>query len=110
MRRWITDTLGFLLRLSGLALARLLLVLLCVAEVAVVCALWVVAFIQWQTEDRRWALMLPVGATLFVIVQVALWQFAWLRLAQRGGRWRALAEYFTIAVRYPLVRTPHPWE
>ena len=55
-------------------------------------------------------LLLPIGATLLVIIQVALWQFAWLRLAQRGGHWRALAEYFSTVVRYPVVRRPHEWE
>jgi hypothetical protein len=47
---------------------------------------------------------------LIVAVQVALWQFTWLRIAQRGGRWRALAECFSRVVRYPVVRTPHAWE
>ena len=110
MRRWMDDSLSFLLRLGVLLLARLLVVLVCVAEVLAVLTLWVVAFIQWQTLERPSYLLLPLGATFFVAIQIALWQFTWLRLAQRGGRWRAVAEYFTIAVRYPVVRTPHPWE
>lgn len=110
MWRWMNDSLGFLLRLGVLTLARLFVVLVCVTEVLVVLTLWVVAFIEWQTHERPSYLLIPLGATLFVAVQIALWQFTWLRLAQRGGRWRAVAEYFTIAVRYPVVRTPHPWE
>ncbi len=110
MLRWIHDSLSFLLWLGVLQLARLVVVLFCIGEVVVVLTLWVVAFIDWQTHDRPIYLLLPLGATLFVAVQVGLWQFTWLRLAQRGGHWRAIAECFSKVVRYPIVRTPHAWE
>lgn len=110
MLRWIGDSLEFLLWLGVLQLARLVVVLFCIAEIVGVLTLWVVAFIEWQTHDRPIYLLMPLGATLFVAVQVALWQFTWLRMAQRGGHWRAIAEVFSRVVRYPIVRTPHPWE
>jgi hypothetical protein len=110
MLRWIHDSLSFLLWLGVLQLARLAVVLLCVAEVLTVLTLWVVGFIAWQTHDRPIYLLIPIGATLLVAVQVALWQFTWLRIAQRGGHWRAIAECFSRVVRYPVLRTPRAWE
>ncbi len=94
MLRWIGDSLEFLLWLGVLQLARLVVVLFCIAEIVGVLTLWVVAFIEWQTHDRPIYLLMPLGATLFVAVQVALWQFTWLRMAQRGGHWRAIAEVY----------------
>jgi hypothetical protein len=110
MRQWLSDSLRFLYWLGALQLARFSVVLFCAFEVFGVLALWAVAFIEWQIHERAKYLLLPLGATFLVAVQVALWQFTWLRLAQRGGKWRALAEWFSVAVRYPVVRTPHPWE
>ena len=110
MLRWIQDSLKFLCVLGLLQLARLCMLLFCAVEVVAVFLLWVIAFIWCQRHDRAVYLLMPVGATFGVAIQVALWQFTWLRLAQRGGRWRALAECFTEVVRYPIVRTPHPWE
>ena len=110
MLRWIRDSLEFLLWLGVLHLARLAVVLFCITEVLVVVGLWVVAFYECSAYDRPIYFWIPVGATFLVAIQVALWQFTWLRIAQRGGQWRAIAECFTIAVRYPVVRTPHPWE
>jgi hypothetical protein len=108
--RLITDTLHFLTRLCLVLLARLAVVLFCIAEVVVIVVLWVLAFIHWQYHDRPSALLWPVAATAAVCVQYALWQYAWLRVARCGGRSRALAEVFASVVRYPVVRTPHPWE
>jgi uncharacterized membrane protein YhfC len=110
MVRWISDSLEFLFWLGVLQLARLGVVLVCIIEVMAVLTLWVMAFIDWQTHGRPVYLLIPIGATLFVAVQVALWQFTWLRIAQRGGIWRAIAECFSKVVRYPIVRTPRPWE
>ena len=110
MLRWIRDSVEFLLWLGVLQLARLAVVLFCIAEVLVVVALWGVAFSECVVHDRSIYFWLPIGAMFIIIIQVALWQFTWLRIAQRGGHWRAIAECFTIAVRYPVVRTPHPWE
>ena len=110
MLRWIRDSLEFLLWLGVLQLARLAVVLFCIAEVLVVVALWGVAFSEYIIHDRPIYFSLPIGAMILVVIQVALWQFTWLRIAHRGGHWRAIAECFTIAVRYPVVRTPHPWE
>jgi hypothetical protein len=110
MLRWIRDSLEFLLWLGVLQLALLAVVLFCIAEVLVVVGFWVVAFYECSAYDRPIYFSIPVGATFLVTIQVALWQFTWLRIAQRGGHWRAIAECFTIAVRYPVVRNPHPWE
>jgi len=110
MLRWIGDSLKFLYWLGLLQLARLVVVAFCVAEVLMVLTLWVVAFIDWQTHGHPIYLLMPVGATVMVVIQVSLWQFAWLRIAQRGGHWRAIAECFSKVVRHPIVRTPHPWE
>ena len=110
MLRWINDSLGFLFWLGVLMSARLLAVLLWVTEIGVVIALWVLAFLRWQGQDRTSLVLLALAATGFVAVQAALWQFTWLRIAQRGGRWRAVAECFATVVHYPVVRTPHPWE
>jgi hypothetical protein len=107
---WIRDSFVFLIWLAVLFSARLAVVMLCITEAVVVVALWCVAFVKWQMLARSSWLLLPVGVTLFVTVQVALWKFTWLRLARRGGRWRAIAEYFSSVVRYPVVRTPQPWE
>jgi hypothetical protein len=110
MLRWIGDSLRFLYWLGLLQLARLAVVLVCIAEVFGVLTLWPVGFYECRKHDSYLFLLLPIGATFLVAVQVALWQFTWLRLAQRGGKWRALAEWFSAVVRYPVVRTPHPWE
>jgi hypothetical protein len=107
---WIRDSLTFLFWLLVLVTARLVALLLCSVEVVGVLLLWPIGFYECRLHDTYWFLMLPIGATLFVMVQVALWQFTWLRLAQRGGRWRAMAECFSTVVRYPVMRTPHPWE
>jgi hypothetical protein len=110
MLRWIGDSLTFLFWLAVLQAASLIVLLVCTAEALLVVALWMVGFVFWQMRNQPMYLLMPIGATLFVAIQVALWQFTWLRLAQRGGRWRALAEYFSTVVRYPVVRTPHAWE
>ena len=110
MLRWIGDSLRFLYWLAVLHLARWVVVLFCLGEVVGVLTLWAIAFVEWQTHDRPSYILMPLGATFLVAIQVALWQFTWLRLAQRGGKWRALAEWFSAVVRYPVVRTPHPWE
>jgi hypothetical protein len=110
MLRWISDSLEFLFRLGLLQLARLAVVLFCIVEVLFVVALWGMAFSEYVIHDQPSYFWIPVGATVFIPIQVALWQFTWLRIAQRGGHWRAIAECFTIAVRYPVVRNPHPWE
>ena len=110
MLRWISDSLEFLFKLGVLQLARLAVALFCIAEVLVVVTLWPLGFIEWQTHDRGIWMLIPIGATFLFAVQIALWQFAWLRIAQRGGQWRAIAECFSRVVRYPVVRTPHLWE
>jgi hypothetical protein len=110
MLRWLGDSLRFIYWLGVLYLARGLVVLFCVAEVVGVLVLWAIAFVEWQAHDRAIYLVIPLGATFLVVIQVALWQFIWLGLAQRGGKWRSLAEWFSRVVRYPVVRTPHPWE
>jgi len=110
MRRWIGDSLGFLFWLGVLQLARLAVVLFCIAEVVGVLALWAIALVELLLHNRSIYFWIPVGATFMIAVQIALWQFTWLRVAQRGGHWRAIAECFSNVVRYPVVRTPHPWE
>jgi hypothetical protein len=110
MLRWFGDSFRFLYWLALLQLARLVVVLFCIIEVFSVLTLWPVGFYECRKHDSYLFLLLPIGATFLVAVQVALWQFTWLRLAQRGGKWRALAEWFSAVVRYPVVRTPHPWE
>jgi hypothetical protein len=110
MLRWIGDSLTFMFWLSVLQLTRLAVVLMCVAEAVIVVTLWPIGFVFWQMNNQPMYLLMPIGATLLVAIQVALWQFTWLRLAQRGGHWRALAEHFSTVVRYPVVRTPHEWE
>ena len=52
MRRWIRDSLEFLLWLGVLQLARLAVVLFCILEVLVVVALWGVAFSEYVVHDR----------------------------------------------------------
>jgi hypothetical protein len=110
MRQWFHDSLEFLLWLGLLQLAKLLVVLFCVIEVIGVLSLWLFTALQWQNHHQSIYLLIPIATLLFVATQVSLWHFTWLRLAQRGGRWRALAEWFSEIVRYPVVRPPHPWE
>ena len=110
MLRWISESLEFLFWLGVLQLARLVVLLVCIAEVLLVLALWPVAFVWWQIHDPAIYLLIPIGATFLFAIQVALWQCTWLRIAQRGGRWRAIAEGFSRVVRYPVVRTPYLWE
>ena len=88
MLRWIGDSLRFLYWLGLLQLARLAVVLFCIAEVFCVLTLWPVGFYECRKHDSYLFLLLPIGATFLVALQVALWQFTWLRLAQRGGKWR----------------------
>lgn len=110
MLRWIHDSLEFLLWLGVLQLARLMVVLFCIVEVFGVLVLWAMAFVEWQIHNQAMYILIPIGATFLVGVQVSLWQFLWLRLAQRNDQWRAIAECFSRVVRYPVVRNPHPWE
>lgn len=110
MLRWIGDSLRFLYWLGVIQFARLLVVLICAVEVMAVVGLWGFAFVEASSRDRPIYFWIPIGATFFVVIQVALWQFTWLRIAQRGGHWRAIAECFSQVVRYPVVRPPHPWE
>jgi hypothetical protein len=110
MLRWISDSLSFLCVLGVLQLARLTVVLICILEVVVVLGLWGLAIAEYSASTHLAWLWIPVAATLFLAVQVALWQFMWLRIAQRGGHWRAIAECFSQVVRYPISRPPHPWE
>ena len=110
MLRWIGDSLKFLYWLGVLHLARLVVVSFCIAEVVTIFALWGVAFVEWEEYDKSGYFLMPIGAMLLVVIQVALWQFMWLRIAQRGDKGRVLAEWFTQAARYPVVREPHAWE
>jgi hypothetical protein len=110
MLRWMYDSLSFLFWFGVLMSARLLAVLLWVAEIGIVVTLWLLTVRHWQAHDQSSVVVLALAATLFVAVQAALWQYTWLRIAQRGGHWRAVAECFASVVRYPVVRTPHPWE
>ena len=73
MLRWMTDSFTFLIWLCALQMARLVVLLLCIAEVLIVASLWIIAFIDWQMHDRPTYLLMPIGATLFVMIQVALW-------------------------------------
>ena len=106
----IRDVLKFLCWLGFLQLARWAVILFCALDVAGILALWGVAFIECQMHDTAIYLLIPMVASQAVMVQVALWQFLWLRLSQRGGKWQALAEWFSAIVRYPVVRGAHPWE
>ena len=110
MPRWIAESFIFLWWLGVIQLGRLIAVLFCAAEVIGVLALWGQAFAKASAQGRMIWFWIPVAATFALAVQIALWQFAWLRIAQRGGHWRAIAECFSRAVRYPVVRLPHPWE
>jgi hypothetical protein len=110
MLRWIAEAFSFLCVLGVLQLARLAVVLISIAEVLIVLGLWGLAIAEYSASTNLAWLWIPIGATLLLVIQVALWQFTWLRLAQRGGHWRALAEYFSTVVRYPVVRAPHDWE
>jgi hypothetical protein len=110
MKQWIVDSVRFLYWLCLLQVARWLVALFCLAEVLAVLILWPVAFIENHRHGSWRYLSLPIGATLVVAVQVAVWQLTWLRLAERGGKWRALAEWFSRVVRHPVVRLPHSWE
>ncbi len=67
-------------------------------------ALWPVGFDEGQTMTSELYLLIPIGATFLFAIQVALWQYTWLRIAQRGGHWRAIAEGSQWVVRYPVVR------
>lgn len=110
MWRWIQDSLMFLFVLGVLQLARLAVVLFCIIEVFGVLMLWALAFVRWLTRDNATYFWLPIGVSIFMVIQVSLWQFIWLRIAQRGGHWRMIAECFSEVVRYPVVRSPHLWE
>jgi hypothetical protein len=105
MLRWIGDSLNFLFWFGVLQLARLVAVLFCILEVLVVLGLWGWAIAEYSASTHASWLWIPIGATFVFAIQVALWQFTWLRIAQQGGQWRAVAECFSNAVRYPVVRT-----
>ena len=106
----IRDSSAFLLRLALLHMGQALAVIFCAAELVAAAVLWVMAIWWWSADGHPSAMLLPIAFSLLLYLQYALWQHTWLRLAQRGGGWRAVAEVFTMAVRYPVVRTPHPWE
>jgi hypothetical protein len=110
MLRWIAEAFRFLCVLGVLQLARLAVVLIMIAEVLIVLGLWGLAIAEYSASTHLAWLWIPIGATILLANQVALWQFVWLRLAQRGGQWRALAECFSQMVRYPISRPPHAWE
>ena len=110
MLRWFGDSLRFLYWLALLQLARLAVVLFCIIEVFGVLTLWPVGFFECRKHDS-YSSCAAHRSDVLVAIQVALWQFTWLRLAQRGGKWRALAEWFSQASSaIPSVRTPHAWE
>ena len=110
MRQMATDAGWFLLWLGVLLAARLALVVVAVAEAVAMVAVCVCSVGWWQAYHRPAFLLLPVAAVLAAAVQWSLWQYAWLQLARRGGRWRALGEYFAVTLRVPVVRLPHRWE
>ncbi len=100
----------FLVVLGLVQLGILVVVLFCCAEVLADLGLWFWAFYLWMARGHPSAVLLPIGFTFGVGVQCALWEYAWLRVAQRGRAWRAVAEVFAASVRHPVVRLPHPWE
>ncbi len=64
MLRWIGDNLTFMFWLSVLQLARLAVVLMCVAEAVIVITLWPIGFVFWQMHNQSMYLLIPIGATL----------------------------------------------
>jgi hypothetical protein len=110
LRGFIGESLRFLLRLGLLLLVKLLVALFVIIEIIGIIALWVFALVECKLHDTGVYFWIPIGASFLLCIQYALWQFWWLRIAQRGGQWRALAECFSSFVRYPVVRPPHPWE
>jgi hypothetical protein len=110
MRRLAAEATWFLFWLGVLLAARLALVAVAVLECAGMMAVCVCSVGWWKAYGRPAFLLLPLVAVLLASVQWALWQYACLRLARRGGRWRAMGEYFAVTLRVPVVRTPHPWE
>jgi hypothetical protein len=100
----------FLAVLALVQLGVLAVVLFCAAEVLADLGLWFWAFYLWMARGHPLAVLLPIGFTFGVGVQCALWQYAWLRLAQQGRVWRGLAEVFATSARHPVVRLPHRWE
>ena len=106
----IKDCLGYLKALGLLLIAKLLLIAVAMTEI--VAMIWVCywSVTKWdQTGHARW-LGFPLLAMVLAFIQFALWHFLWLRYAQRSERHRAIAEYFSISLRHPIVRPPRTWE
>lgn len=110
MVRAFRDTLRFLFWLGVLTVAKLTVVLVCLAEALLLVTLWPYAVIHAVWFQNNAPLVWAGVATAAVVLQYVLWQYLWLRVAHRGGGWRAIAEYFSSIVRYPVVRMPHRWE
>ena len=93
-----------------LPLAKLLIVLVAIAETAgwVYLGLWAVN--RYQQHHAGTVFLWPVLATLGIYFQLTLWYYFWLHVAHRSARGRALAEYFCSYLRYPVIRQPHEWE
>ena len=106
----IRDCVGFLVRLGLLLLAKLVLVVIAIAEAMgmIWISYWSVA--RWDdTGHARWV-WLPFLAMVGVYIQWALWQFLWMRYGQKSDRHRPIAEYFAITLRHPIARPPRDWE
>ena len=110
MRQLAFEAAYFLVVLGLLLAAKLVLVVVAVAECAAMVAVCFFSVGWCRQYDRAAFLLLTVLALFLAGAQWSLWQYAWLRLARRGGFWRAAGEYFAITLRYPVVRLPHRWE
>jgi hypothetical protein len=110
MVRAFCDSIRFLFWLGVLTFAKLLVVAVCLGEALLLITLWPYAIIHAVWFHHNEPLMWAGIVTAAVLLQYVFWQYLWLRVAHRGGGWRGIAEYFSSIVRYPVVRTPHPWE
>jgi hypothetical protein len=86
MLRWIGDSLKFLYWLGLLQLARLAVVVFCIGEVVGVLTLWAFAFSELLVHNRPIFFCIPIGASLLVVVQVALPEFTSSTRAQAVGQ------------------------
>ena len=110
MNRWIGSALAFLLMLGVLQLARLAVLVFSALEVIAMLGLWFWAIAECSIHgimsspvDSCWGDVARRRASILVAVHLAA-------ACTAGRPMEIVAEFFSRAVRYPVVCTPHPWE
>jgi hypothetical protein len=109
MLRWIGDSLKFLYWLGVLQLARLAVVLFCIGEVVGVLTLWASRLLECSSMTARFTSAAPSERRFLSPFKSRSGSSpgCGLRNVEASGeRWRNGSR----GRRYPVVRTPHPWE